>query len=130
MNEFIQAVARHHMWFGSYTRDGRLIPVHVWCFLEGDGIEFLTGVDSLKAKRTRRNPQVICFLGSRNGPSVHGTAELVEDRSEVWRGYHAYWRNHTVAMLFLWWPIRRNIVRGRQIMVRVHPKEPNPFHSA
>jgi hypothetical protein len=127
MNEFVHGIRKHHMWFGSYTRDGRLIKVHVWCFLEGDRIEFITEGNSLKAKRARHNPQVICFLGSKDGPSVRGTAELIDDRSEVWRGYHRYWKHNTLAMLFLWWPIRRNIERGRQIMVRIHPDEPNPF---
>ena len=130
MNEYETAVRKHRMWFGSYTRDGRLIKVQVWCFLHGGHIGFITDGNSLKAKRARRNPQVICFLGSPNGPAVRGTVELIEDRAEVWRGYQIYWKTHTLAMLLLWWPIRRNIERGRQIMVRVHPEEPNPFRTA
>jgi general stress protein 26 len=124
MNELGKTLAKHRMWFGSYTRDGRLIKVQVWCFLHAGNIEFLTESSSLKAKRARRNPQVVCNLGSRNGPVVRGTAELIEDRSEIWRGYEAYWKQHLAAMLLLWWPIRRNIERGRQIMVRVRPEIP------
>jgi general stress protein 26 len=127
MNAFQTALRKHQMWFGSYARDGRLIKVQVWCFLNGGDIEFLTDGRSLKARRARRNSQVICILGSKNGPAVRGAAELIEDRSEVWRGYQAYWKDHLAAMLFLWWPIRRNIERGYQIMVRVHPEEPNPL---
>jgi general stress protein 26 len=130
MNDFERALRKHQMWFGSYTRDGRLIKVHVWCFLHDGKIEFLTDGRSLKARRARRNPQVICFLGSQNGPAVPGTAELIEDRAEVGRGYQTYWKEHTAVMLFLWWPIRRNIEKGQQIMVRVHPQEPNPFPAA
>ena len=129
MNELARAVGRHRMWFGTYTRHGRLIKVQVWCFLHNGNIEFLTARDSLKAKRASRNPQVICCLGSQDGPEVRGTAELIEDRSEVWRGYQTYWQTHRLAMMLLWWPIRRNIERGRQIMVRVYPDDPNPFHN-
>ena len=130
MNELVKALGKHRMWFGSYTRDGRFIKIQVWCFLNGDQIEFITDGNSLKAKRARRNPQVVCYLGSENGPAVRGTAELIEDRAEVWQGYQIYWKTHTLAMLFLWWPIRRNIERGRQIMVRVRPEGPNPFRAA
>jgi len=133
MDDIREAIGKHRMWFGTSTRDGRLIKVQVWCFLNGDRIEFITDGHSLKVKRARRNPQVVCFLGSKCGPAVRGTAELIEDRSEVWRGYQTYWKHHTAAMVFLWWPIRRNIERGRQIMVRVRPQDetdaPNPFRA-
>ena len=125
MNELEKASRKHRMWFGTYARDGRLIKVQVWCFLHRGNIEFITDGNSLKVKRARRNPQVVCFLGSQEGPAVHGTRELIEDRNEVWRGYQTYWKQHLAAMLVLWWPIRRNIERGRQIMVRVHPDDAN-----
>ncbi|MBI3933652.1 MAG: hypothetical protein HY316_03105 [Acidobacteria bacterium] len=126
MNDLAKAIGKHRMWFGTYTRAGRLIKVQVWCYLNRDRIEFLTDGHSLKATRARRNPQVICGFGSKDGPEVHGIAEVIEDRTEVWRGYQTYWKTHTLAMVLLWWPIRRNIERGRQIMVRVHPEEPHP----
>lgn len=130
MNEFESALRKHRMWFGSYTRAGVLKKVQVWCFPYDGNIEFLTARDSLKAKRTGRNPQVICYLGSENGPSLRGRAEIVENRDEVWRGYRTYWKIHPAAMLLMWPFIRGRVASGHQIMVRVHPEEPNLFHSA
>jgi PPOX class probable F420-dependent enzyme len=130
MNEHVKAIGKHRMWFGTYTREGKLVKVQVWCYLNGDRIEFITDGGSLKVKRARRNPQVVCVLGSPDGPEVSGTAELIADRAEVWRGYQTYWKQHAASMLVLWWPIRRNIERGRQIMVRIHPQEPNPLRAA
>jgi len=129
MNELARAVGRHRMWFGTYTRDGRLIKVQVWCFLHNGNIEFLTARDSLKAKRASRNPQVICFLGSEDGSAVPGSAELITDGAEIWRGYGTYWKTHPAMMLLLSLPMRKWIASGRQIMVRVYPDDPNPFHN-
>ena len=126
MNELGTALRKYRMWFGSYTRAGELKKVQVWCFLNDGNIEFLTARDSLKAKRAGRNPQVICYLGSENGPSLRGTAEIVENRDEVWRGYRTYWKTHPAAMLLMWPFIRGRVSSGRQIMVRVHVDEPNP----
>ncbi len=125
MTDIEAAIAKHHMWFGSYTRAGKLIKVHVWCFLHNGNIEFMTAGDSLKAKRAGRNPRVICNLGSENGPSVSGTAEIIRDKAELWRGYKTYWRTHPLMMVVLSFVIRRAIRTSRQIMIRVRPEEPN-----
>ncbi|MBI2819409.1 MAG: pyridoxamine 5'-phosphate oxidase family protein [Acidobacteria bacterium] len=77
MNELETALRKHRMWFGSYTRAGELKKVQVWCFPHDGNIEFLTARDSLKAKRASRNPHVICYIGSEDGPAVTGTAELI-----------------------------------------------------
>ena len=124
MSELAGALRKHRMWFGSYTRTGALRKVQVWCFPQDGNIEFLTARDSLKAKRAGRNPQVICYLGPENGPPVHGTAEVIEDRDEVWRGYRTYWKIYPAAMMLMWPFIRSRIASGRQIMLRVHPDDP------
>ena len=121
------AIAKHHMWFGSYTRAGELKKVHVWCFLYQGNIEFMTAGDSLKAKRAGRNPRVVCNLGTENGPSVSGTAELIRDPAELWRAYKTYWRTHPGMMVLLALVLRRNIRTGRQIMIRIRPEAPNPL---
>ena len=127
MNSLENALRKHRMWFGSYTKAGELKRVQVWCFPHDGNIEFLTARGSLKAKRASRNPRVICFLGSENGPSISGTAELIEDRAEVWRGYRRYWKTHPATMMLLALPMRKWIESGRQIMVRVRPDESNPL---
>jgi general stress protein 26 len=127
MPDLKQALSTHHMWFGSYTRAGVLKKVEVWCFPHNGHIEFITAKDSLKAKRAARNPKVICFVGSEDGPAVPGTAELVENRAEVWRGYRTYWKIHRGQMLLMWPFIRGRVASGRQIMIRVHPNTPLPL---
>ena len=127
MSELEAAVRKHRMWFGSYTRAGELKKVQVWCYVRSGMIEFLTANDSLKAKRARRDPRVVCQLGSPNGPSVAGTAEIIAAREDVWRGYRTYWKIHPGAMLLLWPFVRGRVASGRQIMVRVRPDAPNPL---
>jgi hypothetical protein len=127
MQNYREAIARHIMWFGSYTRSGELKKVQVWCFLHNGNIEFLTPGDSYKAKRVRRNPEVLCFLGSENGPAVKGTAILISDPQELSRGYRAYRKTHPLPMLLIGYMLRRRIKSGRQVLVRVQPAAPNPF---
>ena len=122
-----QAIKQYRQWFGSYKRSGELVTVPVWLTLNRGQIEFLTPADSYKVKRVRRDPRVICYLGSKDGPSVAGTAEIVTDPAELWRVYRAYWRTHPLLMLLLWWPIRRRIKSGKQVVVRVKIAEPNPL---
>ncbi len=130
MDAHYAAMRRHVMWFGSYKRSGELKKVKVWCFLNEaapGSIEFLTGGDSYKAKRARRNPRVVCNLGSEDGPAVEGTAEIISDPAELWRGYRAYWKTHPWMMTLLCWTIRSRIQSGRQVLVRVKPSEPSPL---
>ena len=122
-----RAIKEHRQWFGSYKRSGELVTVPVWLTLNQGQIEFLTPADSYKVKRVRRDPRVVCYLGSKDGPAVAGTAEIITDLTQLWRVYRAYWRTHPLLMLLLWWPIRARIKSGRQIVVRVKLVEPNPL---
>lgn len=127
MNEWERAARKHQLWFGSYTRAGELKTVHVWCWVSNGNVEFLTGGDSLKAKRAGRNPQVICHLGAASGPAVEGRAEIVRERGEVERGYRTYWKTHPLMMMILFSVIRKNIRAGKQVVIRVKPSPPNPL---
>ena len=125
--ELERAVRRYRQWFGSYKRSGELKKVQVWLTVNNGCIEFTTQTDSYKLKRVRRNPRVICFIGSKEGPAVPGTAEIVTDKDAVWRCYRANWKVHPVLMLFLALGIRRRIKTGKSILIRVHPDDPNPL---
>ena len=125
--ELSQAVRSHKQWFGSYKKSSELKKVQVWLVVNNGRIEFTTQTDSYKVKRVRRNPQVVCFIGSKEGPAIRGSAEIVTDKDAVWRGYRAYWKTHPLVMLFLAFGIRRRIKTGRSILIRVHPDEPNPL---
>ena len=122
-----RAVRSHKQWFGSYKKSGELKKVPVWLVVNNGRIEFTTQTASYKVKRVRRNSRVICFIGSKEGPAISGTAEIVTDKDAVWRGYRACWKTHPLVMLFLAFGVRRRIKTGRSILIRVHPDEPNPL---
>jgi PPOX class probable F420-dependent enzyme len=122
-----RAVKRYNQWFGSYKKSGELIKVQVWLTVNNGCIEFLTADDSYKVKRIRRNPRVICYIGDKDGPSVPGTAEIVMGRDATLCVYRAYWKSHPLVMTFVALPIRRRIRNRKQVLIRVHPDEPNPL---
>jgi PPOX class probable F420-dependent enzyme len=126
-SELERAVRSHKQWFGSYKKSGELKKVPVWLVVNNGRIEFTTQTASYKVKRVRRNPRVICFIGSEEGPAIRGTAEIVTDKDAVWRGYRASWKTHPLLMLILAFGIRRRIKKGESILIRVHPDEPNPL---
>lgn len=126
--ELRRALKRHTQWFGSYTKSGELKKVQVWLTVTAGQIEFLTPGNSLKVKRARRNPHVICYVGSKDGPAVPGTAEMIGDRAEVMRVYRRYWKTHPLGMtLFIGLRVWIGIVLNERVVVRVQPDEPNPL---
>ncbi len=122
-----RAIKTYTQWFGSYKASGDLTKIQVWLTLNEGRIEFLTQAKSYKVRRARRNPRVICFVGSADGPAVHGTAEIVPDKSALWRVYRAYWKTHPLGMVFLGLFIGLQIASGSRVVVRVQPDEPNPL---
>jgi len=125
--ELERGVKRHKQWFGSYRKSGELVKVQVWLTVNSGYIEFLTLDDSYKVKRIRRDPRVVCYIGDQNGPSIPGTAEIVMGRDAIWRVYRAYWKTHSFIMAFIALPIRRRIRNRKDVLIRVHPDEPNPL---
>jgi hypothetical protein len=126
--ELQRALKRHTQWFGSYKASGELKKIQVWLVVNGGQIEFLTPGSSYKVKRARRNPRVICYVGSEDGPTISGTAQIITDRSEVARVYRSYWKVHPVRMvivigLVVWIEMLLN----KRVVVRVQPDEPNPL---
>ena len=129
MTPELQSALKHHMqWFGSYRKSGELVKVRVWLVVNSGQIEFLTGKDSYKVRRLRRNPRAICYVGSKNGPSVAGTAQIVSDKAELARVYRAYWKTHPVFMLLgIGLRICIEMLLSNRVVVRVNPDEPNPL---
>jgi hypothetical protein len=125
--ELERAIKRYTQFFGSYKQSGELKKVQVWLTVNDGRIEFLTDGQSFKVKRARRNPRVICYLGSENGPAISGKATIVTDKQALQRTYRAYWKTHPLGMIFLALILSRRIKSGRQILVRVQPDEPNPL---
>ena len=125
--ELERAVKRHKQWFGSYKKSGELIKVQVWLTVNNGCIEFLTLDDSYKVKRIRRNSRVICYIGDKDGPRIPGTAEIVMGRNAARQVYGAYWKTHPLIMAFIAFSIRRRIETHKQVLIHVHPDEPNPL---
>jgi hypothetical protein len=115
-------------WFGSYRKSGELVKVQVWLIVNSGRIEFLTGKDSYKVRRLRRNPRAICYVGTKDGPAVSGTAEIVSDKADLARVYRAYWKTHPVFMLLgIGLRIWIEILLSNRVVVRVDPDQPNPL---
>ena len=126
--ELKRALKNHKQWFGSYKKSGELAKVQVWLVVNGGRIEFLTNKDSYKVRRVQRNPRAICYVGSKEGPTVAGTAEIVTEKAEQKRVYRAYWKTHPVIMLLgIGLRVWIEMVLGNRVVVRVVPDEPNPL---
>lgn len=124
--ELQRALGRHMQWFGSYKKSGELVKVQVWLILHEGRIEFLTSKDSYKVKRLRRNPRAICYIGSKNGPTVAGTAQIIPEKAELARVYRAYWKAHPFFMLLgIGLRVWIEMLLGNRVVVRVVPDEPN-----
>jgi|SRR5689334_22547913 uncharacterized protein len=126
--ELERALKQHMQWFGSYKASGELKKIQVWLIVNEGQIEFLTPGDSYKVKRARKNPRVVCYVGSKDGPAIPGKARIITDRSEVARVYRAYWKTHPLLMamgigLRVWMEMLLN----KRVVVRVQPDEPNPL---
>lgn len=126
--ELQRALKRHMQWFGSYKKSGELVKVQVWLIVSKGQIEFLTGKNSYKVRRLRRNPRAICYVGSETGPSVAGTAQIVAEKADLARVYRAYWKTHPVFMLLgIGLRVWIEMLLGNRVVVRVAPDEPNPL---
>lgn len=124
--ELQRALKRHIQWFGSYKKSGELVKVQVWLIVHRERIEFLTGKDSYKVKRVRRNPRAICYVGSKDGPAVAGTAQIISEKADLARVYRAYWKTHPVFMfLGIGLRIWIEMLLGNRVVVQVDPDEPN-----
>jgi hypothetical protein len=126
--ELQRAIQNHTQWFGSYKASGELKKIQVWLVVSGGKIEFLTPGSSYKVKRARRNPRVICYVGSQDGPAISGTAQVITDRSEVARVYRSYWKVHPLRMaIFIGLRVWIEMLLNKRVVVRILPDEPNPL---
>jgi hypothetical protein len=98
----------------------------VWLILNGGRIEFLTAGNSYKVKRVRKNPRVVCYVGSKDGPAISGTAQIISERNEVARVYRSYWKVHPLRMaLLIGLRVWIEMLLNNRVVVRVQPDEPN-----
>ena len=125
--ELQRALKSHTQWVGSYKASGELKKIQVWLVVNGGQMECLTPASSYKVKRIRRNPRVICYVGSKDGPAISGTAKIITDKSEVARVYRSYWKIHPVRMaIVIGLRVWIEMLLNKRVVVRVQPDEPNP----
>ena len=125
--ELQRALKSHTQWFGSYKASGELKKIEVWLVVNEGRIEFLTPGDSYKVRRVRRNPRVICYVGSKDGPAIAGTAHVVTEKSEIERVYRSYWKIHPVRMaIMIGLRVWIEMLLNKRVVVRVEPDDPNP----
>jgi hypothetical protein len=116
-----------HAMVRSYKASGELTKVQVWRVLNRGQIECLTPGSSYKVKRVRRNPRVICYVGSKDGPAISGTAQIITDHNEVMRVYLSYWKVHPVRMaIVIGLRVWIEMLLNKRVVVRVQPDDPNP----
>jgi hypothetical protein len=115
-------------WFGSYKASGELKKLQVFLMVNDGQIEFLTRGDTYKVKRVRRNSRVICYVGSKDGPTISGTAKIITDRSEVSRVYRKYWKAQPIRMaIVIGFVIWIEMLLNKRVVVQVQPDDPNPL---
>ncbi|SRR6266478_4828105 len=126
--ELQRSLKRHTQWFGSYKASGELKKIQVCLVVNGGQIEFLTPGSSYKVKRVRRNPRVICYVGSQDGPTISGTARIITDRSDVARVYRSYWKIRPLRMaIVIGLRVWIEMLLNKRVVVQVQPDEPNPL---
>ena len=102
--------------------------IQVWLVVNGGQIEFLTPGSSYKVKRVRKNPRVICYVGSKDGPTICGTAQIITDYSDVERVYRSYWKVHPLRMaIVIGLRVWIEMLLNKRVVVRVQPDDPNPL---
>ena len=107
---------------------GELKKIQVWLVVKDGQIEFLTPGSSYKVKRVERNPRIVCYVGSNDGPTISGAAQIITDRSEVARVYRSYWKVHPVRMaILIGLRVWIEMLLNKRVVVRVQPDEPNPL---
>ena len=73
-----------------------------------------------RQSHTQEPARNLSYIGDKEGPLIPGT------------GYRAYWKTHPLIMALFAFSIRKRIDRKRiethkQVLIRVHPDEPNPL---
>lgn len=104
----------------TFRQDGTPVSTPVWLVRDGDSLLVITQAESGKAKRLRRSTRVRLApcdaRGRPTGPSVDGTAELLDDAGTAAAAALIARRYGLLGRLFMW--------RGRrssQVGIRVRP---------
>src|SRR5262245_5488713 len=111
------------MYVTTYSRAGKPGTVPTWLWPHDGHIYFTTKRDSLKARRIAANGRVTVNVGTKNGPTFEGRAELVDDRPDLEDALlRAYRRKYWVLIpLFMGRYLRKGLARKTSVLIRITP---------
>jgi len=112
-----------YIYVTTFGASGKSGTVPVWCWYDGTAAYFTTQRDSLKARRIRETGRVTVRVGTKDGPSFDGRAELVDGRRDLETALLRAYRRKYWLLVPLWMGryIRRGLDRGRSVLVRITP---------
>ena len=93
----------------------------IWFMYDGEAVYFTTSPTAYKAKRIKRGSPVKVWVGSQDGPSFTGKAEIIEDSAIVARMGEGYSQKYWIAWLGLFRPRADRVESGKTVAVRVTP---------
>lgn len=121
------------VYVATVRKDGnQSTPAPVWFTMSANRAELLIQAHkgSWKDKRIRRGSPVIVWIGSLNGPSFVGKAEITQDTAVVEKILTDYPKKYTMDALV--GPSRKSFESGDRIAIRITPVKhlPADFSSA
>ncbi len=94
----------------------------IWFMYDGEAVYFTTSPTAYKAKRIKRSSPVRVWVGSNDGPSFTGKAEIVADSAIVARMGEAYGQKYWIAWVGLFRPRVDRVEAGKTVAVKVTPE--------
>jgi PPOX class probable F420-dependent enzyme len=93
----------------------------IWFMYDGEALYFTASPTSYKTKRIQRGSAVKVWVGSTDGPSFTGKAEIITDSDIVARMGEAYNQKYWIAWLGVARPRVDRVKSGKTIAVKVTP---------
>ncbi|MGQ4808816.1 hypothetical protein NKDENANG_02205 [Candidatus Entotheonellaceae bacterium PAL068K] len=101
--------------------------VPIWFFQHQGAIYFCTQRQTIKVRRIIETGRATLHIGSRKGPVLECTAQVIEANMRLQAELiRAYRRRYPVRWLFLGGRIRRGFSNGTEIMVQLQPLTDKP----
>ena len=93
----------------------------VWFIYDGEAVYLTTAPTSYKARRLKHSSPVRIWVGSKEGPSFTGKAEIIEDLALVERMGNAYKQKYWIAWLGFFRPRASRVASGQTVAIKVTP---------
>ena len=112
-----------YLYVTTYGASGKSGTVPVWCWYDGSAAYFTTRRKSLKVRRIRETGRATARIGTRDGPSFEGRAELVDGRPDIEAALLRAYRRKYWLLVPLWMGrhIKRGLRDGKSVLVRITP---------